>query len=68
MLVLVRLEQQKTDIVIAINVPHIAGLYDPSEVDPEKGDQGALLDKAMDYRGQILNTLEIQDWSLFVQE
>jgi hypothetical protein len=67
-LVLVRLEQQKTDIVIAINVPHISGQYDPAEVDPEKDKQGALLEKAIDYRGQILNTFEIQDWSLFVQE
>ena len=65
---LIRLEQQKTDIIVAINVPHISGQYDPAEVDPEKGKHGALLDKAIDYRNEVLNTFEIQDWNLFVQE
>ena len=65
---LIRLEQQKTDIVVAVNVPHISGQYDPAEVDPEKGKQGALLEKAIEYRKEVLNTFEIQDWSLFVQE
>jgi hypothetical protein len=68
MLALVRLEQQKTDILIAVNVPHIPGQYDPAEVDPEKAMHGALLQQAIDYRSEIMSTFEIKDWNLFVQE
>lgn len=67
-LALIRLEQQKTDILIAVNVPHVPGQYDPAEVDPEKGKHGALLQKAIDYRSEIMSTFEIKDWNLFVQE
>ena len=67
-LALIRLEQQKTDILIAVNVPHVPGQYDPAEVDPEKAKHGALLQKAINYRSEILSTLEIKDWNLFVQE
>ena len=65
---MVRLEQQKTDIIIAINVPHIAGQYESSEVDPDKGKHGPLLEKAIDYRRRAMETFEIRDWGLFVQE
>ena len=68
LITMVRLEQQKTDIIIAINVPHIAGQYNPTDVDPEKGRQGALLEQAIQYRQKVMETFEIRDWELFVQE
>jgi hypothetical protein len=37
-------------------------------VDPDKGKQGGLLEKAIDYRRELMSTFEIQDWNLFVQE
>lgn len=64
---MVRLEQQKTDIIISINVPHITGQYDSAEVDPEKGKHGPLLDHAIQYRGKVMETFEVRDWELFVQ-
>lgn len=68
LLTMVRLEQQKTDIIIAINVPHIAGQYDKAEVDPEAGKQGGLLEVATQYRNKVMGTFEIKDWELFVQD
>ena len=68
LLSLVRLEQQKTDIVIAINVPHIAGQYDKADVDLSAGKRGKLLEAAIGYRQKVLETFEIKDWDLFVQE
>ena len=68
LLTMIRLETQKTDIIVAVNVPHIAGQYDPSEVDPEKGKQGRLLESAVEHRRKVMETFEIKDWDLFVQE
>ncbi|KAK8222097.1 hypothetical protein M8818_000267 [Zalaria obscura] len=68
LLTLVRLEKQKTDVVVSINVPHPPGEYDPDEVDPAKGKHGRLLDAALLYRDRILRTFEIRDWDLFVEE
>ena len=68
LLLLVRLEAKATDIVIAVNVPHISGQYNTNEVDPESGKQGLLLERASEYRQKIMETFEIQDWNLFVQD
>ncbi|KAK3698019.1 hypothetical protein LTR37_017135 [Vermiconidia calcicola] len=68
LLTMIRLEQQKTDIIVAVNVPHIAGQYEPAEVDPEKSKHGRLLDAAIQHRQKLMETFEIKDWDLFVQE
>lgn len=68
LLTMLRLEQQKTDIIIAINVPHIEGQYDRANVDPEAGKHGPLLEAAMQYRERVMETFEIRDWGLFVQD
>ena len=65
---MIRLERQRTDIIVAVNVPHIAGQYAPAEVDPEKGKHGVLLEHAIQYRQKIMETLDVKDWELFVQE
>lgn len=64
---LVRLVEQKTDIVIVMNVPHIPGTYDKASVDPSAGKMGHLLEKGMEARAKLLGTFEINDWGLFVQ-
>ena len=68
LLLMIRLETQQTDILVAINVPHIAGQYEPTDVDPEKGKHGVLLERAMQYRQKLLETFEIRDWGLFVTD
>lgn len=68
LLVLVRLAEQKTDIVITINVPHVPGEYAKDEVDFAAARQGPLMDTAAAIRQQILQTFEIKDFGLFGTE
>jgi hypothetical protein len=68
LLTMIRLEKQKTDLIVAINVPHIPGNYEKADVDPAMGKQGKLLEKAAEYRKKVMETLEVRDWGLFVQE
>lgn len=65
---MVRLESQKTDLLMVINVPHVSGSYDEGEVDPASGKHGRLLEQGMDLRGKVLESFQIKDWGLFVQE
>jgi hypothetical protein len=65
---LIRLADKKTDIVISVNVPHVPEEYDPAEVDPTAGKLGPLLEAANQIRQKILETFEIKNFGLFVQE
>jgi hypothetical protein len=64
-LTLVRLEQEKTDILITINVPHIRGEYDEEDVDLQLGKQGKLIGDAVDYAARIWESFNVKDWGLF---
>lgn len=63
-----RLEKQKTDLVILINVPHVRDGEEAAALKPEAGKMGPLVEQAMRYRDRILETFEIRDWELFVQD
>lgn len=63
---LLRLEKQKTDILITVNVPHIKGEYDEDDVDLELGKQGKLIGDAVEYSARIWESFKIKDWGLFV--
>lgn len=65
LLTVIRLVEQKTDVVIAVNMPHVAGTYDAAGVDLAAGRHGALIGDAMRYRERILETFEVRDWGLF---
>ncbi|KAK0334187.1 hypothetical protein LTR91_026639 [Friedmanniomyces endolithicus] len=67
-LLLVRLVEQKTDILVSVNVPHVAGEYEAGEVDLEKGRLGRLLEKGVQIREKVMESLEVRDWGMFVQE
>lgn len=62
---IIRLEKQKTDILITVNVPHIKGEYDEEDVDLELGKQGKLIGDAVEYSARIWQSFKIKDWSLF---
>ncbi|RFU24208.1 hypothetical protein B7463_g12129, partial [Scytalidium lignicola] len=62
---LIRLENESTDIVISINVPHIKGEYTEEEVDLQLGKQGKLIEGAVEYAARIWETFKIKDWGLF---
>ncbi|KAF3059998.1 putative ran guanine nucleotide release factor [Daldinia childiae] len=64
-LTLVRLENEKTDLLITINVPHIRGEYDEDDVDLQLGKQGKLIGDAVDYAAKIWETFKVKDWGLF---
>lgn len=68
LMTMIRLEERNTDIIVSINVPHVDGQYDKADVDPATGKQGKLLESATGYRQKLLETFEIKDWELFVQE
>ena len=65
---MIRLEKQKTDFLISINVPHAQGEYDPEQLDFEALKPGPLLATAKQHHEKILQSFKIEDWSLFVQE
>ncbi|TGJ77600.1 hypothetical protein E0Z10_g10671 [Xylaria hypoxylon] len=62
---LVRLERERTDILITVNVPHIRGEYDEEDVDLQLGKQGQLIGDAVDYASQIWKSFKVRDWGLF---
>ncbi|KAI0165071.1 Mog1p/PsbP-like protein [Hypoxylon sp. FL1284] len=62
---LVRLEREKTDLLITINVPHIHGEYDEADIDLELGKQGKLIGDAVDYAAKIWESFKVKDWGLF---
>ncbi|KAK5126300.1 hypothetical protein LTR85_010536 [Meristemomyces frigidus] len=69
LLTMIRLVEQKTDLLIAVNVPHVAGSYVKDDVDLAEGRfEGPLMEMARALRGRLVETFEVRDWGLFVQE
>lgn len=68
LMTLVRLEAQKSDFLVTINVPHVHGEYDKEGVDIHRGKVGALMEAAEAYQERIWNTLRVEDWDLFAEE
>ena len=81
LMTLVRLVSKSTDLVITINLPHIANQIDTStpsgasgllagqgqreDVDFENGHFGSWVEEGLRVRNEVLQTLEIKDWGLF---
>lgn len=65
---MLRLEEQNTDIIITVNVPHGADQYDLENFEPDHAELDPLMRAAFQYRQKIFDTFEIKDWDLFVQE
>jgi hypothetical protein len=68
LLVLVRLVEKETDIVISINVPHIHDQYSKEDVNLKEQKEGQQLTEARAVRDKILETFAIKDWGLFGEE
>jgi len=66
MLLLVRLEQHETDIVITVNVPHTPAEYQKQDIDLSALKLGPLLEAGQNIRHKVMETFEVKDWSLFV--
>lgn len=65
LLVLIRLEEQETDVVISVNVPHMPGEYKEEEIDLPGQKVGRLLEEGGVIRQRVLESFEVKDWSLF---
>ncbi|KAK4496935.1 hypothetical protein PRZ48_011384 [Zasmidium cellare] len=67
LLLVVRLEAQGTDIVIAVNVPHVEGEggYVKGSVDLESGRKGLLLEEGEAVRERVRKTFRVVEWGLF---
>lgn len=68
LLTMIRLEQQETDVLITLNVPHTPGEYNVGEVDLQSRQWGPLVTAAVSWRDEIIRTMAVQDWGLFVQD
>lgn len=60
--------EQGTDLVVAINVPHVQGEYDQASVDLDAVRLGGLMERAAEWREKVLASLEIREWGLFGEE
>lgn len=69
LLLLIRLKEQATDLLVTINVPHIPGSgYEKGDVDFAGGKYGPLVQRAMEWRERVMWTFEVREWGLFGQE
>jgi hypothetical protein len=68
LLILARLEKQKTDILIVVNVPHIPGEYKKDDIDLPAQKLGQLIEDGVKIQQRILETFEIKDYGLFVND
>lgn len=66
LLTLVRLVEQETDVLVAVNVPHIVGQYGVEEVRLEEGVRGGLVERAERVMERVIGSFEIREWELFV--
>ena len=65
---MIRLRKQKTDLLISLNVPHAQGEYDPEQLDLGALRPGPMLATAQQHHEKILQSFQVEDWNLFVQE
>ncbi|EME39846.1 hypothetical protein DOTSEDRAFT_74672 [Dothistroma septosporum NZE10] len=67
LMALIRLEAQKTDVVVTVNVPHLPGSYEKAGLRVEEGRYGPLLEAAQVVKDKVLGSFEVRDWGLFVE-
>ncbi|KAF3033815.1 hypothetical protein E8E12_003567 [Didymella heteroderae] len=60
-LMLLRLKEQETDLMISVNIPHYPGEYEK----PKEGQTTQLMEDSEKVKDRILETFDIKDWSLF---
>lgn len=60
-LMLLRLKEQETDLMISVNIPHYPGEYKK----PKEGEATPLMKDSEKVKDRILETFDIKDWGLF---
>jgi hypothetical protein len=59
-LLLLRLGEQGTDIMVTINIPHYKDEYEKAD----EGQETTLMKGSKAVRDKVLETFEVKDWSL----
>lgn len=60
-LLLLRLKEHGTDIMVTVNIPHYEGEYEGAK----EGEDTRLMKDSWAVREKVLETLRVVDWSLF---
>jgi len=68
LLLLIRLENVLSDVLVSVNVPHVPGEYDEANIDFPTQKVGGLLEEAGTIRQKVLESFEVKDWSIFGEE
>ena len=68
LLVLIRLENVQSDVVVSVNVPHVPGEYDKAKIDLPAQKVGGLLEVAGVIRQKVLESFDVKDWSVFGED
>ncbi|KAF1920365.1 hypothetical protein BDU57DRAFT_12326 [Ampelomyces quisqualis] len=61
-LLLLRLTEQGTDIMVTINIPHYAGEYEKAA---KEGEETRLMRESKAVRDKVLETFKVVEWGLF---
>jgi hypothetical protein len=67
-MIMLRLREYQTDLVITISVPHMGGQYDMRGMDLSEGKLGSLMESANIMKDAIAHSLECVDFSFIVKE
>lgn len=59
-MLLLRLKEQGTDLMVTINIPHYAGEYEKSQ----EGEETRLMEESLGVREKVLETLKVVEWGL----
>jgi hypothetical protein len=60
-LLLLRLKEQGTDIMVTVNIPHYKGEYEAAK----QGEETRLMKDSWVVREKVLETLKVVEWGLF---
>lgn len=60
-LLLLRLKEQGTDLMVSVNIPHYPDEYEK----PKQGEATRLMKDSETVKDRILESFEIKDWGLF---
>ncbi|KAI4959321.1 hypothetical protein J4E86_003043 [Alternaria arbusti] len=61
-LLLLRLKEQGTDVMVSVNIPHYAGEYTPAE---QQGGETQLMKDSKAVKEQVLESFQVKEWGLF---
>ena len=65
LMTLIRLAEQKTDILISINIPHFTQGNELEHINIDNEKLGSLISTGLKYQDQLLKSFNIINWDIF---